>query len=60
MTVEPRRAEREHERVAALKETLQILSDPDAVAAIRESRAEIARGEVVRGVDAIRALRSRS
>jgi antitoxin YefM len=45
-----------HEDLAALGETLEILSDPDAVAAIRESRAEVARGDVVRGVEAIRGL----
>ncbi|MEJ2856415.1 MULTISPECIES: type II toxin-antitoxin system Phd/YefM family antitoxin [unclassified Saccharothrix] len=49
-----------YEDLAALEETLEILSDPNAMAAIRESRDEVARGEVVRGVEAIRALRPRS
>lgn len=49
-----------YEDLAALEETLEILSDPNAMAAIRESRDEVARGEVVRGVEAVRALRPRS
>lgn len=49
-----------YEDLAALEETLEILSDADGMAAIHESRAEVARGEIVRGVDAIRALRPRS
>jgi antitoxin YefM len=46
-----------YQDLAALEETLEILSDPNAVAAIRASRDEVAQGDVVRGVDAIRALR---
>ena len=64
------RAEREHERIvvtrngrpaavligyddlAALEETLEILADPQTLAELKD-----ARGEVVRGVDAVRALR---
>jgi prevent-host-death family protein len=49
-----------YEDLAALEETLEILSDPEAMAGIRESRGEVDRGDVVRGVDAIRALRPRS
>ncbi|NUT91472.1 MAG: type II toxin-antitoxin system Phd/YefM family antitoxin [Saccharothrix sp.] len=49
-----------YEDLAALEETLEILSDPNAMAAIRESRDEVARGEVVRGVEAVRALWPRS
>lgn len=45
--------------LAAIEETLEILSDPDAMAGIRESRDEVARGEAVRGVEAVRALRRR-
>jgi prevent-host-death family protein len=44
--------------LAELEETLAILSDPDALADIREADASYARGEVVRGIDAVRRLRS--
>ena len=44
--------------LVALEETLDVLSDPSALADIREADAARARGEVVRGVDAVRALRS--
>jgi hypothetical protein len=44
---------------AAIEETLDVLSDPAALTDIREADAEVARGNVVRGVDAVRALRSR-
>ncbi|MCT1433003.1 MULTISPECIES: type II toxin-antitoxin system Phd/YefM family antitoxin [Dietzia] len=43
--------------LAALEETLDVLSDPSALADIREADAARARGDVVRGVDAVRALR---
>lgn len=46
------------EELAALEETLDVLSDPDARADIREADIAWARGDVVRGVDAVRALRS--
>ena len=46
--------------LAALEETLEILSDPEAMAGIRQSRGEVDRGDVVRGADAVRALRPRS
>jgi len=44
--------------LAELEETLSVLSDPEALADIREADAAYARGDVVRGVDAVRALRS--
>lgn len=43
--------------LAALEETLEVLSDSEALADIREADAAYARGEVVRGVDAVRNLR---
>lgn len=46
------------EDLAQLEETLAVLSDPEALADIREADAAYARGDVVRGVDAVRALRS--
>jgi hypothetical protein len=39
--------------------TREILSDPQALAEIAAAREEIARGDVVRGVDNVRALRPR-
>lgn len=45
--------------LASLEETLAVLSDPDALAGLREGDEAVSRGEVVRGVDAVRALRSR-
>ncbi len=44
--------------LAQLEETLDVLSDPEALADIREADAAYARGDVVRGVDAVRALRA--
>ena len=41
-----------------LEETLAVLSDPHALADIREADAAYAAGDVVRGAEAIRALRS--
>jgi antitoxin YefM len=49
-----------YEDLAALEETLEILSDSETMAGIRESRSEVDRGDVVRGVDAVRALRPQS
>jgi prevent-host-death family protein len=46
-----------YDDLAGLEETLDILSDPEALREIRQAEAEVARGEGVRGVDAIRALR---
>jgi antitoxin YefM len=45
------------EDLAELEESLALLSDPQAVAGIREADAAFATGDVVRGVDAVRALR---
>lgn len=44
--------------LAALEETLEILSDAEAMADIRQAHYEVARGEVIEGVDAVRTLRS--
>lgn len=49
-----------YDDLESLKETLDVLSDPSALPDIREAAAELSRGEVVRGVEAVRALRSRS
>jgi len=43
--------------LASLEETLAVLSDPEALADIREADAAYAAGDVVRGVDAVRRLR---
>ena len=43
--------------LAQLEETLDVLSDPDALADIREADAANRTGDVVRGVDAARAQR---
>lgn len=43
--------------LAELEETLDVLSDPEALADIREADAAYASGDVVRGVEAIRNLR---
>jgi antitoxin YefM len=45
--------------LVAIEETLEILSDGEAMADIREARKEVARGEMIEGVDAVRALRPR-
>ena len=45
------------EDLAELEETLSVLADPEALADIREADASYARGDVVRGVDAVRALK---
>lgn len=42
--------------LGALEETLDVLSDPKALADIREADAAYALGDVVRGVDAVRDL----
>ena len=44
--------------LAQLEETLSVLSDPEALADIREADAAHATGDVVRGVEAVRGLRS--
>lgn len=45
------------EDLAQLEETISVLNDPEAVADIREADAAYAKGDVVRGVDAVHALR---
>ena len=45
------------EDLAELEETLLVLADPQALADLREADANYARGDVVRGVDAVRALK---
>lgn len=47
------------EDLEALEETLSLLSDPEAMAQLAEAEAAIDAGDVVRGVDATRALRPR-
>jgi antitoxin YefM len=42
--------------LAQLEETLSVLSDPEALADIREADAAYARGDVLRGVEAVRRL----
>ncbi|WP_204016806.1 hypothetical protein [Sphaerimonospora thailandensis] len=42
--------------VVRLRETIEVLSNSDAVQAVVESRASIARGEGLRSKDAIRGL----
>lgn len=46
------------EDLQELEETVSVLSDPDALADIREADAAYQSGEVIRGVDAVRRLRS--
>ena len=46
------------EDLAELEETLSVLSDAEALADIREADLAYARGEVIRGIDAVRRLRS--
>jgi antitoxin YefM len=48
-----------YDDLVALEETLDILGDPSALTEIREADDEVARGDVVRGVDAVRDLRPR-
>jgi antitoxin YefM len=44
------------EDLAELEETLSVLSDPAALADIREADAAYARGDVLRGIEAVRRL----
>ena len=48
------------EDLASLEETLEVLGDSDVVRAIRDADGAVAKGDVVRGVDAVRALHPRS
>jgi antitoxin YefM len=48
-----------YEDLAAIEETLEILSDGEAMVDIRAAHEEVVRGEVIEGVDAVRALRPR-
>ena len=43
--------------LAQLQETIDVLSDPLALADIREADTAYARGDLVRGIDAVRQLR---
>lgn len=43
--------------LAQLEETIDVLGDSEALADIREADAAYVRGDVVRGVDAVRGLR---
>lgn len=45
------------EDLAQLEETVDVLGDPEALADIREADAAYVRGDVLRGVDAVRRLR---
>lgn len=45
------------EDLAQLEETIDVLRDPEALADIREAEDAYARGDVLRGVDAVRRLR---
>lgn len=42
--------------LAELEETIEVLRDPEALAEIREADRAYARGDVLRGVDAVRRL----
>ena len=44
--------------LASLEETMSVLADSEAVRALQEAEAAVAAGDVVRGVDGVRALRS--
>jgi len=46
------------EELSAIEETLSVLMDPAALADIREADLAYASGDVIFGVDAVRALRS--
>lgn len=42
----------------SLEETLELLGDQDAINELVQAEAAVAAGDVVRGVDAVRALRA--
>lgn len=46
------------EDLAQLEETIDVLRDPEALADIREADEAYARGDVIRGVEAVRELRT--
>ena len=46
------------EELSALEETLAVLYDPEVLADIRDADAAYARGDVVRGVGAVRSVRT--
>jgi prevent-host-death family protein len=46
------------EELESLEETLSVLGDNESVRELREAHEAIARGDSVRGVEAVRALRS--
>jgi len=46
--------------LASLEETLAVLGDAETMRGLREADDAVAHGDVVRGVDAVRALRPRS
>ena len=46
------------EDLAEIEETLSVLSDPNAMAEIKESERSYAEGDVVRGTEAVRRLLS--
>lgn len=45
------------ENLAELEETLSVLADPDALADVRQAEVSYRRGDVLRGVDAVRGLK---
>ncbi len=45
------------EDLAGLEETIDVLSDPEALGDIREAEIDYAHGDIVRGIDAVRRLR---
>jgi len=47
------------EDLEPLEETLAVLADPDALDEIAQAEREVADGDVIRGVEALRALRPR-
>ena len=44
--------------LASLEETISVFADSEAVRALQEAEAAVAAGDVVRGVEGVRALRS--